>query len=89
MLKNSNVTLDKSNQASILHSLFNLCTGDLGESSERVAVAPGKVFRQTWSNLKVSLCVSFPFSLPLFNDLDLDIFSQVVCNLLCVFHGQG
>ena len=75
MLRNSNVTLGKFEQASILHSLFNLCTGDLGEPSEGVAVVPGVLFRQEWSNLRVSLFVSFLFTLPLFNDRDLDIVS--------------
>ena len=79
------VTLDKSKQASIFYSLFNVRAGDLGETSEGVGVVPDKLFRQEWSNLWVSLFVSFPFTLPLFNDRDLDVFSQVVGDLLRVF----
>ena len=85
MLGNSNVTLDKSKRASIFYSLFNVRAGDLGETSEGVGVVPDELFRQEWSNLWVSLFVSFPFTLPLFNDRDLDVFSQVVGDLLRVF----
>ena len=46
MLRYSNVTLDKSEQASIFYSLFNVCAGDLGETSEGVAVVPDELFRQ-------------------------------------------